>query len=621
MQPNAKPQMLVNEALLHQQAGRLDRALTLYATVRRSYPKCFEAWCFAGAAAIQLNKLPEAVLLLKQAVALNPRSSLANLCLGTAEMQTGARAEAAHHLLQAANLSPRDANVWSQLGQCLSLSGNMDQAQEAFQKCIALNPNHADAWTAMGYVRLMQGHASEAVELHSRALALNPRHTSALFARGQARLLCGQLTEALADFDAHLAANPGDLEASSQRLLLLNYLPEKKENELLAEHLAWGKAAAKRAGKPASFPPGDPEKKLRVAFLSPDLRTHAVAFFLEPLLQHLDPTGFEIVLYHNHPVVDTVSERLRSRAALWRNLVGQTEDSAAGTIRADAVDVLFDLTGHTGFNRTALFARRLAPVQIAYLGYPNTTGLDTMDYRFTDGFADPAGKADSSYTEKLVRFSSTAWAYAPAATAPDTEPLSTSSDRGITFGCFNNICKISGDTLALWRRLLEETPGSRLILKSVALPREAFTRLVETARLDPGRIDLLSATAGVAEHLRCYNRVDVALDPFPYNGTTTTCEALWMGVPVVSLAGNRHASRVGISLLNAVGHPEWVADNFDDYIAIAKKLSADREGLRRIRAGLRSEMSASPLLRHTDQAAHFGNAIRRCWREFCQKAK
>jgi predicted O-linked N-acetylglucosamine transferase (SPINDLY family) len=618
---HAKAQSLVNEALLHQQAGRLDRASTLYATVRRSFPQCFEAWCFAGAAALQLNRHKEAATLLKQALVLNPRSAMANLFLGTVEMQLGATLEAEKHLQLAANLSPKDPNVWWQLGQGLLLNGDAEKTSQAFLRCLELNPKHADAWTGLGCVRLLQGRAAESAEHHSRSLSLNPNHPSAQFGRAQAYMACGRLGEAQADFAAHLARNPNDLDAASQRLLLLNYLPGLSREQLLAEHLAWANSFKQKLGPSKVFQAGDPEKKLRVAFLSPDLRTHSVAFFLEPLLAALDRSQFEIILYHNHPTVDATSQRLRALAALWRNLVGQTEDAAAATIYADAPDVLFDLTGHTGYNRTALFARRLAPVQIAYLGYPNTTGLQAMDYRFTDSIADPEGESEPFYTEKLIRFSTTAWSYASPPTAPEIGPPPVEKSGRITFGCFNNVCKLSPGTLKLWARLLDELPDARLLVKSIGLSREVFLKLLEKPGLNPARVELLSAAPTTAEHLGCYARIDIALDPFPYHGTTTTCEALWMGVPVITLAGDRHASRVGVSLLNAVGHSELVAKNDNDYVAIAKALASDTARLGRLRTSLRSEMLSSPLMRHDEQAANFGRAIRACWRNFCEGHK
>jgi predicted O-linked N-acetylglucosamine transferase (SPINDLY family) len=331
-------------------------------------------------------------------------------------------------------------------------------------------------------------------------------------------------------------------------------------------------------------------------------------------LQHLDPTEYEIFLYHNHAKVDAVSERLRTQAKSWKNLVGQTNETATKILRADQLDIAIDLAGHTGFNRLASFAQRVAPVQVTYLGYPNTTGLKAMDFRFVDSVTDPEGVDDGYYTEKRIRFSECGWAFSPPAHAP--EPAR-DGDATLTFGSFNNPAKLSSATLRVWGRLLKETPSARLLLKGTGLTnpetRGVMENKLQRAGIDLARVDFMDRTPNLASHLEIYHRVDVALDPFPYAGTTTTCEALWMGVPVVTLAGDRHAARVGASLLTAIGHPEWIARSEDEYLEIAKVLATDVARRDAMRASLRSEMSHSLLLNHRDQAKRFGAALRACW--------
>jgi protein O-GlcNAc transferase len=355
------------------------------------------------------------------------------------------------------------------------------------------------------------------------------------------------------------------------------------------------------------------------------LRAHSCAYFLEPLLQHLDRQQFELYLYHDHFRVDAVSLRLQAQAAVWRNLVGQPGPAVEQIIRADAPDILIDLAGHTGMNnRLALFARRLAPVQVTYLGYPNTTGLPAMDYRFTDAVADPVGEADRFATERLVRFAPTAWTYAAPPDAPAVNVRPSSPDTPVTFGCFNNLAKLTDAMLAAWAKVLHGVPGSRLWLKGSGLgdraTRAGYLERFARLGLPAERITLLDRTAETASHLAMYHEVDVALDTFPYHGTTTTCEALWMGVPVVTLAGDRHMSRVGASLLTAIGHAEWIAASADDYVRIATDLALDRGRLGAIRAGLRQEITRSPLGDHRAQADLFGAALRSCWKKWCTQA-
>jgi protein O-GlcNAc transferase len=334
-------------------------------------------------------------------------------------------------------------------------------------------------------------------------------------------------------------------------------------------------------------------------------------------LQRLDRNAFEIFLYHDHFVEDSTSARLRGLAGQWRNFIGQSTDAVEQLLRTDRPDILIDLSGHSGLNRMPVFARRIAPVQIAYLGYPNTTGLKTMDFRFTDAVADPAPESDGLHTEKLIRFSNVAWTYSPAHDAPAVQLPQSRNGRPLTFGSFNNASKVNAFTLRLWADVLRASPGSQLMMKSFGLDAEQMAPRLAGAGIDPARVLVVPATASVAEHLACYHRVDIALDPFPYHGTTTTCEALWMGVPVVTLRGDRHASRVGASLLSAIGHPEWIANEPETYVKIAATLASNPEQLADERQNLRPAMERSLLLSHAAQAASFGRALRACWQTVC----
>jgi predicted O-linked N-acetylglucosamine transferase (SPINDLY family) len=331
------------------------------------------------------------------------------------------------------------------------------------------------------------------------------------------------------------------------------------------------------------FNPRDPERPLRIGIVSPDLRTHSVAFFLEPLLRHLDRSSFAVFLYHNHHTEDAASARLRTLASKWTNISALDHASACDLIRKDAPDILLDLAGHSSLNRLPVFAMRPAPVLATYLGYPHSTGLRQITYRLVDSITDPEGVADSLASEKLVRFSDCAWLYEPPAEAP--EPALES--QGITFGSFNNFLKASRATLFAWARILERLPTARLVLKSPNLDDPGVAALVsarlEEAGLPIARVDLLGLEPRLDDHLARYRSIDVALDTFPYNGTTTTCEALWMGVPVVSVRGDRHAARVGESLLRAVGHAEWCASDVDGYVDLAVRLAQDRHTLAHIR--------------------------------------
>jgi len=598
-------------------ARQFGKAQAIYERLLRARPYDFQLNHLLGALRQEQGRPREALELLEKACRLRPLSAPTFMCRGLALDSLGRHADAERSLRAAVGMDPGNFDLWGNLAAHYVIVGRMPEAIDAFKRSIALKPDYAHAWTGLGTALHLSGRPEEGVVCHTRALELEPRQIRAHFARGQAYQACHSVAEAIADFDAQLVINPDHHQARSFRLFLLNYGEGLSREALFAEHLAYGRAIeaeVARAGGSRDFStrvrrPG----KLRIAFLSPDFRVHSVAFFIEPILRHLDRTRFEILLYHDHFATDAMTGRLRGLADVWRQFAGQATRVVEAAVREDDPDVLVDLAGHTGFNRLDLFAQRAAPVQVSYLGYPNTTGLRAVDYRFTDAIVDPVGVADRLHTERLVRFAPTAWAYVPPVDAPAPGPAPGGSGAPITFGSFNALSKLSPSTIRVWKELLEAVPQSRLLVKSVGLVPERWSRTLAAAGLDPARIELLRETASIADHLALYARIDVALDPFPYNGTTTSVEALWMGVPLVTLAGDRHAGRVGASLLTAIGHPEWIARSEADYVRLAAELAADQRRRQDLRTGLREQMLGSPLMDHRGQAARFGDALEACF--------
>lgn len=591
------------------------KAEAIYERLLRSNPYDFRLNHLLGALRQEQGRPAEALVFLEKACRLRPLSAPTFMCRGLALDSLGRHVDAEKSLLTAVGMDGQNFDLWSNLGAHYLIVGRVPEAIDGFKRAIALKPDYAHAWTGLGSALHLSGRPQEAVVCHSRALELDPAQYRAQFARAQALQACHCVEEAIADFDAHLIQRPDHHQARSFRLFLLNYRETYSREALGAEHLAYGRAIEAdidRQGGPRDFSrrerrPG----KLRIAFLSPDFRTHSVAFFIEPILRHLDRTRFEVILYYDHFINDAMTARLRALADTWRAFAGQALAVVADTVRADDPDILVDLAGHTGFNRMDLVAARVAPVQIAYLGYPNTTGLRAMDYRFTDAIADPIGVTDHLHTEQLVRFAPAAWAYSPPVDSP--APASSGHGATIRFGSFNALSKLSPATIRVWRQLLAAVPGSKLLLKSIGIVPERWSRILSEAGIEPPRVELLPESASVAEHLALYGQMDVALDPFPYNGTTTSAEALWMGVPLVTLAGDRHASRVGVSLLTAIGRPEWIAHSTEEYVRLAVNLAADATGRQQLRTALREEMRASVLLDHAGQAARFGAAVLGCW--------
>ena len=389
--------------------------------------------------------------------------------LGFASWKLGSVDEAIASYERAVVLSPAYAEAHDRLGALLVAARGHAAAEPHFRKATELQPKLATSWSNLGICLTFLGRLSEALACFDTALTLNADADNAHAGRGLALAKCYRHAEAVESYGRAIKANPRNFEAHSARLYELHYSSGSSREALFREHLAFGRVAEAEACPCArsAFPnTREPGRRLRLAFLSQDFRAHSVAYFIEPILRHLDREQFEIVLYHDHFRSDAVSERLRALASVWRNFGGRPHESVASQIRADRPDILVDLAGHSGLNRLPIFAGRLAPVQATYLGYPDTTGLSQMDFRLVDAVSDPAGEADALASERLIRFAPTAWSYNPPGEAPEPVPAPSGA---ITFGCFNNYAKVNDETLLHWGRLLEAVPNSRLVLKGHGL--------------------------------------------------------------------------------------------------------------------------------------------------------
>lgn len=643
--------------MLHK-AHQHDEAEKIYAKVRRECPKDFDAWYLSGAMAFQRGgHLEDAVELLQKARKLNSDSVECRMFLGMALADLGRYVEAEPHLFRALKKSPHMGEMWENLARCQramglprealeslekfaqvqpfnpnahELLGELDAvvnglpaAEPHFRRATEIDPGYAIAWINLSLCLLEKtGHIAEAIECIDKALQLDPFLLTASSARALSLQRIYKPEESVDLYNSILWMEPQNARILSARNMLLNYLPNQDRQSVFEAHKEYGALFAKDEFR-VFFNPQDPEKKIRIAFISSDLRNHSVAFFLKPLLQNLNPSRVQTLLYHSHHIEDATSTALRKLASKWTNLNGLDDDAATALIQRDAPDIIIDLAGHSAMNRLPLLARGLAPVQISYLGYPNTTGVPVITHRFVDEITDPSGDSDAFTTEKLVRFSPCAWAYAPPADAP--LPAIPNAGSPITFGSFNNFLKVTDKALALWARILNRVPNSQIFIKSLFLDdpevRKNIIERITSAGIAEDRVEIAGFLDKPQDHLATYNRIDVALDTFPYNGTTTTCEALWMGVPVVSLIGDRHAARVGLSLLTAIGHAEWAVETEDAYIEKAVTLAQDRNLLRQLRESLRREVAASILCDHAGQAARFETALRQVWSEWCQEQK
>jgi predicted O-linked N-acetylglucosamine transferase (SPINDLY family) len=493
-------------------------------------------------------------------------------------------------------------------------------AEAALLEARALDPGGTDALTLLGklYMRRLQFDA--ALEYFDEAQARGGDRAGLHADRAGALLALGRYDGALAAARRAAALEPDSFVRAADVLFVLHQDPGVTPAELLSAH----RGVAERFLDPIprmTVPRSrfdDPERRLRIGYVSGDFRDHAVAFFVEPLLAQRDRTAFEVHCYQTTPKADARTARWRMLADAWHDATDASDDALAQAIFDHRVDILVDLAGLTRGGRTAALARRPAPVQVSYLGYLGTTGSRAFDYRITDAFADPPGKSDLWHTERLLRLPRTQWCFAPWDGMPAPAERGGDPDAPIVFGSFNRLTKLHPPLLGLWARVLERVPGSELWILDMpsAEARDVLLAPFRSAGVDESRIRTLSRQLR-EDYWQTIRGADIALDPFPYNGGATTCECLWLGVPVVTRAGAMGFARSGASILGAVGLPELVAASDEQYVDIAARLATDRPRLRALQRGLRERLRASPLLDAPGFMRELETAYRDIWRRAC----
>ena len=559
------------------------------------------------------GRAEDAIASVRVHLRLKPRDAEALNLMGVLLQGAGRLDESERALRRAVELDGRNPVWMNNLGITLHYAGREGEAIACWERATSVAPGYPLPWMALASGYAKAGRSAEAIDAGRRAVELAPdapaAHANLAFALQQA----GRTEEASAAADRAVEACPGEPRLRSSQLMLLNYLDGPADRSVAA-HRAFG-AACPPIRPRAETAPG-PARPLRIGFLSADLKDHSVAFFLESILRGRDPSDRAIAFSAAPPRGgDPVQERLRGLFDEWVDAWTLDDAALDAAIRGHGVDVLVDLMGHSAGNRLPALASGPAPVIVTAIGYPNTTGLPSVGWRIVDSVTDPPG-SEGWCTERLLRLDPCFLCYRPPDDAP--EPTMPGPDGPITFGSFNNSAKVSARTARLWAAAMAACPGARLLLKSMTLAdpevRRSIVRRLTEAGIAPDRVELVGLTAGRADHLALYGRVHVALDTVPYNGTTTTCEALWMGVPTVTLSGDRHAARVSESILRAAGHPEWIAPDESGFASIAATLARDRPRLDSLRAGLRAELRASVLLDAAAYAARFRECIRHAWR-------
>jgi predicted O-linked N-acetylglucosamine transferase (SPINDLY family) len=620
-------ELVAQAARLHR-VGRLAEAEALYRHALQIRPELAEGQALLAGLLHDRGLLGQALDAYARALALRPDLAAVHGDRGTAMRAAGDADAAAAAAARAIDLDPVNGRLLSNLGNALGDAGRLDQAAIALDRALALAPDLVEAWDNRGNVRLRQGvldraiddfhqalarapqraltwynlanawkktgRLGQAIEGYHRARALAPELVAVHHNLGHALQDHGAIDDAIASYRQALAIDPGFVPAHSNLVFAMLYDPAADGAGLLAAHRDWGtRHAPKLPPRPALAPA---RRRLRVGYVSPDLCRHSVCYFAEPLLEAHDPAAVEIYCYAEVTAPDDVTARLRRHVQGWRSTVGISDDAVADRIRADGIDVLVDLAGHTAGNRLPVFARRPAPVQAAWLGYPFSTGLAAFDYLVGDRVLTPPGVPALEQVWALPR----PWiCYRAPGYAPSPSPVPARGAGHVTFGSFGNLAKLNERVVAAWAAILARLPDARLVLNNAwlsdAATRARFVGLFARHAIRQDRLELI-ATAPHDVTLARYAAIDIALDPFPFNGLTVTCEALWTGVPVITLAAqDRPVGRMGAALLTALGLEQLIARTPEDYIETAVALARDVEALAALRAGLRPRMAASAL--------------------------
>ncbi|WP_322045924.1 tetratricopeptide repeat protein [Paraburkholderia sp. J67] len=622
MQPDS-PIALNNLGHLYGEAGDtvaasrcFDRALALapmHAGIHFNYGTMLSKSC----------EWARALIVLRRTVEIAPAHVNAWNNLGQVLLKMHRETEALAVLEHARTLAPDAVEVLTNLGTVLQGAGRTDEAQAALERALTLEPGRVSAWNNLGNLHLNLGDVDAAHAAFARAIALKPDFADAHLNLGNTFSKMGSIDEAIASYRRALTCDPAHIGAHSNLLFSLMFaIDDGHAVRVEAERFAARHEAALLAASAQTnyANPPEPARRLRIGYVSPDFRHHCQSLFMMPLLRHHDHAAFEIVCYALGHRRDDMTERLKRHADVWRDVAELDDARLAQQIRDDGIDILVDLTMHMDGARRLLFAMRPAPVQVAWLAYPGTTGSPSIGWRLTDPCIDPPGvpNVDDQYVERSLRLPDAFWCYDAQAPGVEVNALPSLSNGYVTFGCLNNPCKLTDATLTLWAGVFAALPDARLMLMAPAgSAREQLAARLQAHGIDPARVRFMGMQPRV-QYLRTYQAFDIALDTFPANGHTTSLDAFWMGVPVPTRFGRSAVSRAGLCLLANLGLPELAADSDARYVAIVTALARDLPRLAALRAGLRARMQASPLMDGPRFARHMEAAFRHVWQAWCE---
>ena len=613
-------QQALDLALRHHQGGRLKEAEQLYRQVLAQQPEHAEALHNLGVLAHQVGRNDVAIVLLRRAVDRRPGDAQAVNNLGNACKGAGRVDEAIAAYRRAIEMKPSYAEAQYNLAAALCEKGEIEASIAAYQQAISLRPEFAEAYCNLGSILCEQGKTDEAIAAFNRAIAVKP-NAAAYHNLGTALSSGGQIDRAIDCYRQAIAIAPSDAQAHGSLMYALPYHPRYDALSIALELRQWDQQNGQRLRRfirPHSND-RDPDRRLRIGYISPDFRDHVVAHNVLPLFRQHDRQRFEITCYAQLRAADAMTGEIKKHADRWREIAGQSDEQVADQIRADGIDILVDLALHTAHSRLLAFARKPAPVQVTFAGYPGSTGLRTIDYRLSDPYLDPVGMDESVYSERTIRLPDSFWCYEPVnALDIAVNRLPVLEKGALTFGCLSKFCKINDDVLALWARVLREIEHSRLLLLTEeGTHRQRTLDRLSKEGVDPTRIEFSSRQPRRA-YLELYHRIDIGLDTFPYNGHTTSLDSFWMGVPVVTLVGQTVVGRAGWCQLSNLRLEELAARTPEEFVKIAVDLAKDLPRLQALRETLRGRMEQSPLMDAPKFARSIEAAYRQLWRSWCE---
>lgn len=572
-----------------------------------------------GVAYKNLDKPQNAINCYMQSLTLKPDYTTAHQSLGVAYNDLGKTEDAVRHFQLASNTEGPSAKLYFQIGVAFQSASHNRAAEDCYRKVLALDPNHVAANNNLGMMLRDRRDDEGAKAYYRKAIELKNDYAEAHNNLAGLLMEQGDTDGAIASYRKALSLNPTFTQASNNLVFCMLYSPRVTPEEIMEEF----KAFRDRHEVPVAehrLPhdnDADPERRLRIGYVSGDFWGHAVAYFIEPILANHDKTRHEVFCYYNRNNHDATTERIKASVDHFIPCARLSDAALTERIRADGIDILIDLSNHTASNRLLTFARKPAPIQVTWIGLPSSTGLASMDYRFTDAHLDPPGMTERYHTEKLVRLSISS-PYLPPAIAPETNALPALTGTPFTFASLNNLAKISDEVLTLWSRILQQTPGSRLMLANTESPlvRKRIMDLFAAQGIAPERL-ILHPRMKLVDYLTLHHEIDLSLDPFPYNGGTTTRHSLYMGVPVVTLEGKTTWSRVGCGLMRRYDLGQFVAATPEQYVEIAVGMVGNLDHLNQVRVTLRERMQNAPFQDHAATTRHVEAAYRQMWRDWC----